>query len=703
MPMDTPVSDIYDAWDQACHLTVGPRPIRAIVNGKQASPEYPIRDYARVGHGGQLTASVDWVMPLRGGGPSAPIASGSAKNLLATWLLTQGADMNLVAPFVTSIAKAGAMPLSDILQIKDKPQKLKALQALAQSLDLSVPELHVKHQAQKRAINDRTKHMQSLDLTQVRIREGMFANQDGTPCLQRQAPAAGEAGIAVISSDDAGPWLQHTMSVDEQAVLIAGRCPSTEKKCCQRLQVPAYLEGEPIILDVCMHQLGQKAVKVLDVKSQDVPTAQTEVISVTAFKDEVGATAWDKIMIAPVKVILGLLFYDSEQPKITCPPWGRNFQNIHGKSDKSNPVSCQFHCRVLSSDIKKWLKASGKRGVFTVPKTEDRQLSQAYQVVWLHNMESVQITIAAGAHEKSLGVVRNTRQLNRISKGIRFAKSDFLEAFRQLRPNEPEPTQVSCRFMFKVSPTPKGASSEEMQSWLSANGWTARPIRALSADVWLCGAESPFDDDFVAWNGKPMIIKWIQPKSQNKSWLIAGQPPMSKITRGKPSQEKELPQLQGDPWSNPWGNYQPTGLGSNTRTQNAMPPAITRKLEAPIEERFDMQQKRVEELQADTKKQIDELKASMLGMQSQVETNQSQVKAEFAAVRQETAQQFKEFSSSFGESLKQAMSRQDSALSSQLSELKQMLLSRPTPAKKAKSAPPNQDAGMHEEPNDENL
>ena len=406
MPASMKVSDLYDAWDQSCHLTIGPCPIRVIICGRQASPEFPLQEYAKVGSRGQMRASVDWIMPLSGGGASeTPSTPSSAKNMLATWLLTQGSDMSQVAPFVSAIAKAGPMPIADILQIKDKSQKVRALKKLSESMQLTMPDLHVKHQANKRSFQDRNKHMQQLDISQIRIKDGMFANQDDTACLQRAQPGAGEAGISVVWAQESTPWLQHTVSADEQAILILGTCPCTDRKTCLKLQVPAYVGDEPIILDTCMHQLGQKHVKILDVKSQNVPITPTDVLSVTAFKDEVGSPAWEKIIDTPVKASLGFLFYDMEQPKLTCPPWGRTFQNASGKVDKTDPSSFQFHCRVPSVDLKKWLKISGKRGIYTVPKTEDRQLSNEYQVVWL-NMDHVQLTIAAGAHEKSLGIVR---------------------------------------------------------------------------------------------------------------------------------------------------------------------------------------------------------------------------------------------------------------------------------------------------------
>ena len=207
-----------------------------------------------------------------------------------------------------------------------------------------------------------------------------------------------------------------------------------------------------------------------------------------------------------------------------------------------------------------------------------------------------------------------------------------------------------------------------------------------------------------------MIVKWIQPKVANKSWIIAGNPAIPKTSKGNGVVDQELPPLRTDPWSNPWSNYQPTAPSGGNKSSSAMPAAITRKLEAPIEQRFDAQQKNFDDLKEDTKKQIDDLKAGLQAVQGQigqvagaVESHQTNVKQEFDAIRAETAQQFKELSSSFGDSLTRAMSRQDAALTSQLSELKQLLQNRPTPAKKAKSAPPSSDAIQVDEERDENL
>ena len=93
-------------------------------------------------------------------------------------------------------------------------------------------------------------------------------------------------------------------------------------------------------------------------------------------------------------------------------------------------------------------------------------------------------------------------------------------------------------------------------------------------------------------------------------------------------------------------------------------------------------------LKEDTAKQIAELRTGLQTVQSNMETHKDQVKQEFEIVRKETKQQFQSLNDSFTETLRGAMSKQDTALGSQIAELKNLLLNRPTPQKKFKTAKP---------------
>ena len=687
---DTRCSDITDAWEQASTILNIPGVIRLVINGRQASPEFLLADYVRVGPSGDQYAHIVLVHPQHGGGPHDDTAEvpSDTKSMLATFLLQQGAKYQDVFPFTQALSKAGVAPLANILQNKDKKSRIQMIRKLALSMQLDVPELHVKHNMVKKKVQERMPNPNNVDLTQIHLKEKFFQNNDGSTCGQREAPSPGEAGIAILSPKEAVHWLGQTISADEQAMVVIGNCPC--KGTGQTLQLPAYYQGEPVLFNSCLHQLGKKPVVVETIAGQAIPTANTCVVAVTVFRDELTAQQWQQIEQAPVKTAFGILFHDSEPPPLACPPWGRTFQDQSGRNTKLEAMTFQFHCRIDQADLKRVLRASGRKGAYTTPKTEQRSVCQQFQVVWM-TLDHVQITVAASSMDKSLGIVRNSRPNAKISRGIRFDREDFQKAFEELKPGEELPSQVPSKVLFKVSPVPIGAKHADVQAWITSNNWIAKPIRALSAGTWLCGCEKAFDTDFATWSQQTIVVKWIQQKPNHQPWILAGSLHQTKLTSKAKSEAKELPPLSLDPWN----NYKPIELPPKGAAQ--MPQTITRKLEAPIEDRFSAQQQDLEKIKEDTTKQISEIKEQMREMQSNMKetrsdmaTHQKAVQDEFKTIRAESQKQFHDLSTIFSESLATALGKQDKVISNQMSELKLLIQGRPAACKKAKVTKPGE-------------
>ena len=689
LPRSTMCSDFIDSWDQASNVVALPSSIRMLVNGKQSSAEWRLSDYARTGPAGDLVANVTFVYPLRGGGPSPKSEpSSTVRNMMATWLLTQGAEMTDVVDFVNALNKAGAIAVASVLEFKDKTRRMEALQTLADSLNLTIPKVNVKHQV-KRKVQQRIPVDQALDLTQVTIKPDFFVNQDDTPCQQRATPGPGEAGVCLIASSDAIAWYDQAISADEQAMIVIGGCTCPCKERCLKIHLPAFLANEPIILDGCMHQLGRKQVKISESPAMKIPIAASAVVAITAFRDELSHEQWQQLQVSPVKFVLMTLFQDADQPTLLSPPWGRNFQDINGKQNRSDAFSFQCHVRLAETDLRRTLKASGKRGIYSIPKTEQKQIMPDFRIIWLQ-LDSVKMAVAAAAQQNSLGIVRNARNAGKLTRGIRFHKDDYEAAHAALKPGEEIPSQVSCQVFFKISPIPVGATSNEIQQWLTANQWKARPIRSLSGNTWLCGCEKPFDAVFATWDQQPILLKWVERRSSPQHMIIAGAPTFSKKVPNAKFDRPELLPLKEDPW----GGYHPI---TNAGPVKPLPQPITRKLEAPIEDRFAAQQAEIESFRTEASRQIAQLQEGMTEIQAgmkntndTIEANQKAVQRELQTAKQETQRQLTDLSSAFNASLQTALSKQDASLGSQLSELKNLLLHRPTPAKKAKVTKPGE-------------
>ena len=578
---------------------------------------------------------ITFVHPLRGGGPADETAkpSSTVRNMLATWLLTQGGDMLEVAPFVSKISQAGSLALAEILDIRDKKIKLEAISKLAASLNVEMPSLQFKHQQNKKKFQDKTSELNALDVNCIRIKPKFFINQDGTECCQRTTPQPNGAGVSVLSAPDAKPWLNQCISADEQAIVVLGICPCEDKQKCYRLNLPGYYGEDPMIFDACLHQVGQKPVKIHESQVQVHQVASSNVVALTAFKNEIGPKAWTKLVDAPVKVAMALLFQERESPQLLSPPWGRTFQDANGRVNKVDSVSFQCHIRIAHSDLSLVLKPSGLNGVYSTPKTDDRRVSLDYQVIWLA-LEPVQLAVTAGSHDKCLGLVRNSRSGNKVTRGLRFAKEDFASAFAMLRPNEEVPTHVACKFLFKASPTPVGAGAADVMKWIEKQNWKAKPLRALSATVWLCGAEEMFDLEFVPWNDQMILIKWVKQRPTNQPLVLAGSTTKTKLDVHAVKSAWGL-SLKEDPWA----GYKPLHDSSAAKPNVSIPVAVARKLEAPIEDRFMTQSKELDSFKESTQLEIQALKAGMQELQT---ATKKDVQKELQLVRTEAQTHIRE-------------------------------------------------------------
>ena len=698
-------SDITDAWEQASTLLAMPSVMRMVVNGRQASPEYLLSEYARSGPTGELYAHVSMIHPTAGGGPADSQAKppSDTKNMLATFLLTAGADMREIVPFIDSLAKAGPAALAAILQAKDKPTRLQMLKKLADSMQLTIPDLQFRHQKVKKKVQEKMPHPHDIDFSALRVKQGFFLNQDGSVCEQRSTPAPGAAGIALSAPKDALKWIKQTLSADEQALVVIGSCLCDDASLCQPVQLPAFYQDEPVLFNACLHQLGKKHVKVEKIVGPTIPTANTCVLSVTTFRDELTEQMWQQLLQAPVKTTLALLFAEVDQPALVGPPWGRSFQNGNGRNVKHDAATFQFHCRVDQPDLKTMMRASGKGGVYTTPKTEDKKVDQNFQVIWMQ-LDPVQVTVVASTMERSLGIVRNTRLISKANRGIRFDKADFPKAFAELKPGDEMPSQVSSKFLFKLAPVPIGAKISDVQAWLKSNSWPAKPIRALAAGTWLCGSEEKFDSSFSQWNQQTLLVTWIHTKNDRQPWLLAGPTNQFKTTSKTKHEVASLPPLTIDPWN----NYKP--IDFSAKPSVPLPPAVSRKVEAPIEDRFASQQRDIEKVRDDATKELNlvrdqmkELQTHMQEARSSMDQHQKNVQDEFKAVRAETQKQFHDMNTTFQETLNTALTKQDRAISTQLTELKLLLTGRPNAAKKAKVSKPGETEVQDVDDEDERL
>ena len=93
--------------------------------------------------------------------------------------------------------------------------------------------------------------------------------------------------------------------------------------------------------------------------------------------------------------------------------------------------SLQFHVRISQDDLVKTLQARGSKSVDTTAKSEDKKISDYYQVVWLPHLSLVDLQVTAATCRNHRGIVRSMKAgPKKITRGLRFRRADFKTAFR---------------------------------------------------------------------------------------------------------------------------------------------------------------------------------------------------------------------------------------------------------------------------------
>eukprot|EP00438_Fugacium_kawagutii_P034629 Skav223585 [mRNA] locus=scaffold689:188752:193908:+ [translate_table: standard] len=699
VPRNIMCSDFFDAYERSSRVLGYMSQMRIILRGKQIMQEFPLRHY--IHQNPEAVNTLHYVLQLRGGGGSQPADIWSAKHAVATTMVTAGADLKLIDAFVDQLTLiAGPTSMVECCKPASVTAKINNLRRLASKLKVPMPEISQQAFKLQNKIKDKIRADPTRYPTQelpkhLQIQEGFLLNADGTQCPQLNMVQPNSTGVVLLNWEDAMPWLlpPQKLSVDELGIIVLGQCHCQDASACVQLTIPVYsAPNNPMIVKGVLHQLGGKTIQVCNADDTKVPVSQTEIIAVTAFRDELGEGPWGELIQAPIKYCMSQLQLGDDKPmQLPSPPWGRSFQREKAKVEPSKAYSFQFHCRVPKGDVKKFLRASGFSGMYTTVKNENRQISQEYSVVWLQIsiVEMQKLTVTYVDHR---GIVRSAKP-SATGRGLRFERDAFGAAWAKLRPNETEPDHLITKHMFKIAPTPVGATAAELTQFLQTAKWKAKPIRALNATTWLCAAEDRSGENFLTWNGSKLLIKWMEQKKNHEGVIIAGVAPK----QNKPKDEdkpKDAPQmLLNDPWA-PWAANRAQNSAFAIAAPSASASQPPRKIDAPLESRFKAQDDALEFLKQQSAEKISKLQDEMTQLQSNLQktnevviTHQKQTQHEFTSLRSETATQFTQMQNSFNASLKSSMHNHEKHVNSQFEELKQLLIASQSEADPSRKVP----------------
>ena len=725
LPRNMPLQEIIDVWDQASTVVDHEAVVRLVSHtGVTVNPDFAIRHYTRCGPDDTTMATFSFVRAMHGGGPSDAKISNKhdlhvkQRNSLATFLIQQGADIHECIQCIDKLLLgAGVEGIASIMDMKNAGKKMEAIVKLANALNITMPNLVSKIDKAKKKValkyHEQAKNvMHDLPIESLMLQPGYLRNEDESESTQLHKVTPNTSGVVLSRYDEAKEWLNNgsIISQDEFSLIVVGRCLHECKEECQPIQMPVLLNKEPLVVSGCLHHLGAKRASVNVDEQCDIPVADTQVLALTAYKDEFSEETWNLLLKSPVKHMVQALSKEVGEITMLSPPWGRSFHRAAKKCDPLVATSVQIHIRIAKTEMKRTIKASGRSGIYCTPKTEDRKIVKDFMIVWL-NQTQVEFAVSLSKVDNHCGVIRGSKGES-FSRGIRFEKADYLQAFAILRPDDKLPQIVTANFHFKIAPTPLGSTQEQVQAWLNAQEWDARPLKSLSGNCWLCASETRFETVFSQWNGCPILVKWLEDRKESSPVVLAGMFQSHSNARTQETPKMALASnangtLVDDPWSTWITNKGGTGLSLSSRASGNVPiPNIpARKLESPIEDRFARHDGALQDLRNHTDKELEAMKESISRIEKQadmqakqMQNNADQTCAEFKSLRAETANQLQAMSTMFAESLKTTLASQEVQLSSQFAELKEMIKTRAGGA--TGSSPPQKKTKVNGQEND---
>ena len=334
----------------------------------------------------------------------------------------------------------------------------------------------------------------------VRIPEGVFSKDDGTPLRQISSNDIGPQaeGVVLASWLEAKPYLELEAPVSKAAlalVVLGEDLPVLESARVARIrfQAVSLVSNEPILLGAVMIQIGDTwAAKSPPKTLAPLDLVPSGVVRVAAYRDQV-SVPWDAFTQAPMRNIVSMVeaLQVCKALACNCPKW-------HGLSAPGEPSPLlevwqrQFcdqsyrtvapaaaalfnvNIRIPAALMCDMLASSGAHGVYFEPRgAHIGEVSKEYQVVWLPRLSFAEVLVQKQQHEEALGIARVGERY-----GLRSHVTNAKILHSKLRPEVPYLPRAEIR-SFQVGPLPFGTQRQALTLMLDALPWATKPLHPI--------------------------------------------------------------------------------------------------------------------------------------------------------------------------------------------------------------------------------
>ena len=532
---------------------------------------------------------------------------------LASLLVSHGVP-NSVAPSRASllIQSLGSDPVTQALQGSSPWKSLKAVANLhTPVIQLVLPDEQLAHQTKRSDQQPKQKKNKKhpsvpavlkpadLDPTKLVLAEGSFCVQGDKPVPQIALSQVGplSSGVALTTLAAAHSFLKSGTLLTHQGlallILNATDEPVTSLQWASvRFAAKCSLNHEPMLLTGFLVQLGKETIYLYRNKA-GTPLMQVEVACarITVYRDQwIGS--WEDFHAKPVKSCLALIpaLHSCLNKDCHCEKWHpgeeslvhdavldvfrRQFFTEAGRPvDWTNANYFAFNVRFVLQQESGVLAASGQRGIYIEPKTDDAGgPSLKYQVVWLPQLTFEEVTHRAQCEALSLGVARSGRRY-----GVRVSAEHFQHVFQTLKPDGLY-LPPGNRSTWHCGPWPFGVDRKSIAAVFKQWKWAARPLQPVHSVqggmMWLIQAVAePPAVVFHMQHGQVVVSRCKQSEDPTVAAEVIGQTQTVKLCTSQKSD---------DPWvvKDPWQAYVP----SSATAVPAQPPKVQlEQMEARLE------------------------------------------------------------------------------------------------------------------------
>jgi hypothetical protein len=526
-----------------------------------------------------------------------------------------------------------------------------------------------------------------MDPTKLLLDSGAFRTGNDEPLTQIPFTMLGPLakGVALTSYTDAVPILRSGQTLTSHGLAMIVLNPPEE--LCTSLQwstlrfaVRCAVNQEPMLLTGVLVQLGQQAVYQFRAKDAlAVPTVDVACARITVYQDQLDIS-WEEFTTKPVKHILSVLscLRTCRQEDCSCPSWHpkpdtppdalldvfrRQYFNDAGRPVKWDKAS---HYAVMLRYIKgleaQVLAASGLRGLYVEPKTEDALKPHSdFQVVWLPQMEFQQVAHLARCEMHCLGLARTGRRY-----GIRVHVSHFPAVFASVKPDAVYLAPGS-RLTYHCGPWPYGSDRKNLAKILKASGWECRPLQPLHGVpgglMWAIQAVNAPPSNVLSLSHGQIVItspdtKPVAPDSDQ----VVG--PAQTVKLCMNSDAAQDPWLTHDPWRKatstmPLPPAAPSTASALQEMEDRLEQTILAKLPMQQEMEVDSQDQRLQQLE----QQFQQLASRQTALESTVNDHHVQSTAQVQSLQQQVMVQLDMQSKQMQGMLSDQMSRLETILS----------------------------------------